>query len=115
MPTLNPLGDIARHGDPAIVDRSGTPDALPNGPHHFSRAAAVLFTGLAVVMALWILASTILMVLQGQVSIPINDDWDRFITYVANHYSIEWFFHPHVDHRLVAPKILFMIDDRVFY
>lgn len=70
---------------------------------------------LALALALWILGTTINIARSGWVTIPTADDWDRWLTYVTDHYSAYWFFRQHVDHRLVAPKILFAIDHLVFH
>ena len=74
-----------------------------------------LLVMVTVALALWILATTIIVSRAGWVAIPTADDWDRWRTLVTDHYSLTWFFLQHVDHRLVGPKILFAIDHLVFH
>jgi len=69
---------------------------------------------LAVSLAAWILVTTLQAVRIGWNPLPFSDDWDRWITYVQDHYSIGWFNREHVDHRLVAPKLLFAVDHLLF-
>ena len=90
---------------------------MPHSPLPRVRAfrPATLLTVLAVALALWILLSTINIVRFGWVAIPVGDDWDRWITYVTDHYSPSWFFREHVDHRLVVAKVLFAVDHLVFH
>ena len=66
-------------------------------------------------LALWIFLTTVNISRLGWVAIPTADDWDRWISYVRDHYSLWWFFQEHVDHRLAAPKVLFAIDHLVFH
>ena len=76
---------------------------------------ATLVTFLAVALAVWILLGTIKITLAGWVPAPMADDWDRWDTYVTDHYTSSWFFREHVDHRLVVPKVLFAIDHLEFH
>ncbi len=74
-----------------------------------------LFVLLAVAIALWIFVTTVNISRAGWIAIPAADDWERWTTYLSDHYSPGWFFREHVDHRLAAPKILFAIDHLVFH
>ena len=92
---------------------SAVPAASPNTTN--ASGLAKLFAVIAVAIALWILLSTIAISRSGWFAVPVFDDWDRWITAVASHYSLPWFFIEHVDHRLAAPKILFMVDHLAFH
>ena len=70
---------------------------------------------LGAALALWILGTTVEIARSGYAAIPTVDDWDRWITYLKDHYSPWWFFQQHFDHRLAAPKLLFAIDHLVFH
>ena len=69
----------------------------------------------AVALAIWIFITTIHLACAGWVVVPVADDWDRWLTYIQDGYSLKWFFLQHVDHRLAAPKVLFAIDHLVFH
>ena len=79
------------------------------------RALQTLFVFLAAALALWTFGTTVHIAQAGWVPIPIVDDWDRWIAYVQDHYTLKWFFEQHYDHRLVAPKLLFAIDHLLFH
>ncbi len=85
-------------------------------PSHTVKASglAILFAVLAVAIALWILMSSIVVAHAGWVTVPVFDDWDRWIDAFTSHYSPSWFFIENVDHRLAAPKVLFLIDHLLF-
>ena len=70
---------------------------------------------LAVALALWILATTLNIARVGWVAIPTVDDWDRWIDYLQDHYTLKFFFEQHYDHRLAVPKLLFAIDHLLFH
>ncbi len=112
MPPSNPPRDPAHASPtptPVVADTAGaTVVASADRP-------VVLLTALAVAISLWIFVSTLNVVRAGWIAIPILDDWDRWITYVSDHYNLNWFFREHVDHRLVMPKVLFAIDHLVFH
>jgi hypothetical protein len=72
-------------------------------------------TALAALLALWILVTTVNVARSGWTSVPIEDDWDRWITYLQAPHSLAWFFKQHLDHRLVVPKVLFEIDHFLFH
>lgn len=74
-----------------------------------------LLATLAVALALWIVGSTINIARDGWVPIPTVDDWDRWMAYLQDHYTLKWLFEQHYDHRLVAPKLLFVIDHLLFH
>ena len=73
-----------------------------------------LFTAIAVVLAAWVVATTINLARVGRAAIPQADDWDRWTTYFRDHYTWWWFWQQHVDHRLFAPRLLFAFDHLVF-
>ena len=79
------------------------------------RALQTLLVALAVALALWIVGTTIYIAHAGWVLIPTVDDWDRWMAYIQDHYTLKWFYEQHYDHRLVAPKLLFMIDHLLFH
>src|SRR5579864_5923036 len=81
-----------------------------------SRSYAIekLLAALAVVVAIWILLSSIQIARTGWIALPITDDWDRWITYVHDHYTPGWFWQQHVDHRLAVPRVLFAVDHLFF-
>src|SRR5580700_9324334 len=120
MPHSTPLRDrvpVVQSPDPRNAPMSSAPAAAsPNATPDTTNVSglAILFALLAVAIALWILLSTIVISHTGWVTVPVLDDWDRWITSIATHYSPSWFFIEHVDHRLAAPKILFMVDHLVF-
>lgn len=80
-----------------------------------SSCLELLLAALAAGLALWIFLTTVNISRSGWVAIPTLDDWDRWITYVRDHYTLWWFFQQHVDHRLVAPKLLFAVDHLAFH
>jgi hypothetical protein len=93
-------------------------DAAMSGPTAPAAPASmreILLVMLAVALALWILVGSIMVSRAGWVAIPVADDWDRWISYVTDHYTPSWFFREHVDHRLVVPKLLFALDHLVFH
>ena len=69
----------------------------------------------AAALSVWVLLTSIAISRAGWVTIPTADDWDRWITYVRDHYTLWWFFQQHVDHRLAAPKVLFAVDHLAFH
>lgn len=73
-----------------------------------------LFAALAALLAFWILITSIDIAREGWVPIPIVDMWDRWSTYFRDHYTWTWFWEQHIDHRLVAPKLLFAVDHLLF-
>jgi hypothetical protein len=73
-----------------------------------------LLIALAVVLSLWVLLTTINIAREGWAAIPRQDDWDRWYSYFHDHYRLWFFFQQHVDHRLAAPRVLFLIDHLVF-
>ena len=75
--------------------------------------AVFLLTALAILCAAWILLTTANMARLAWVPVPLIDDWDRWITYLTDS-RLEWFWHEHVDHRLVLPKVLFEVDHFLF-
>jgi hypothetical protein len=99
MPTFSSSADSS-----AVTLRDGTPASRP------ARILAVL----AILLTVWVLLSTFKVIRAGWVAIPVADDWDRWMTYVSDHYSLGWFFREHVDHRLVVAKVFFAIDHLAF-
>jgi hypothetical protein len=74
-----------------------------------------LFTALAIGLSLWTLATTVNFTRSAWTPIPTLDDWDRWLTYAADHLSWHWLFVQHADHRLILPKVLFETDHVLFH
>jgi hypothetical protein len=70
-------------------------------------------TGFA--LAIWIFATTVNIARTGWVPIPILDDWDRWVAFLTDHYTLEWFFQQHFDHRIASAKLLFVVDHVLFH
>ena len=96
-----------RHTPPALIGPGRGRVAL--------RAIEWISTLLSVALAAWVLFTTIGVARAGWTAIPIRDDWDRWTTYIQDHYSLAWFFREHIDHRLVVPKILLAVDHLAFH
>jgi hypothetical protein len=92
------------------------PAGLHQPPADAARSGALKYLVYATAaLALWIFISTVYIVGVGWVPIPVTDDWDRWITYVNFHYTPQWFFREHVDHRLAAPNVFFALDHLLFH
>jgi hypothetical protein len=98
----------------AILRNEGISKEMTPLPKLRSSTLASILTALAVALALWILVTTANIARTGWVPVPVGDDWDRWITYVSDPLPF-WYFREHVDHRLVAPKMLFEVDHFVFH
>ena len=46
---------------------------------------------------------------------PPSTIGNRWIDYLQYHYTLKWLFEQHYDHRLVAPKLLFVLDHLLFH
>ena len=66
-------------------------------------------------VALWIVATTLVVIRAGYVPLPAWDEWDLWSRYLVEHYSLRWFFEQHNEHRLVVPSLLFAIDRQLFH
>lgn len=79
----------------------------------YSRPEAALAAA-ATILAAWTVATTLAVVRAGYCPLPAWDEWDRWRTYLADHYSLRWFFLQHMEHRIAAPRVLFAIDHLLF-
>ncbi|MFZ0933865.1 MAG: hypothetical protein WB579_06250 [Bryobacteraceae bacterium] len=69
---------------------------------------------LAWVLAVWTLLTTIAATVAGYSALPYEDEWDTWLSYLRQGYSLPWFFALHNDHRIAAPRVLFAIDHLAF-
>ncbi len=72
-------------------------------------------TLVSVGIAIWIVATTVLLIRAGHQSLPFWDEWDRWITWLRDGYSLKWFFEQHNQHRIALPKVLFALDHLWFH
>lgn len=116
MPRLKKTGGGARTADAAKLPGGAgadPPDAEDIAPARRPRLEWALVAA-ASGLALWIVASTMAVIRAGYNPLPAWDEWDRWSTYLTDHYSLFWFFRQHTEHRLAVPKVLFAIDHLVF-
>jgi hypothetical protein len=66
-------------------------------------------------LALWTVVTTVNIIRSGWNAVPVVDDWDRWLTYLNRKSIAGWLFAQHYDHRLAAPKLLFMLDAWAFH
>src|SRR5262249_39400811 len=101
----------AATGRPPHLDRSVELDARRRGlskadpgPNEVRIArAAQIFTA---AVALWVVASTLVIVRAGYSALPFWDEWDRWQRYLLYGYSSPFFFEQHNEHRIAAPALL---------
>jgi hypothetical protein len=78
-------------------------------------ALEMILTMLAIAIAVWIIGTTVNIVRCGWVAIPVVDDWDRWVSYITRNSTAQWLFEQYADHRLAAPRLLFIADELAFH
>jgi hypothetical protein len=79
----------------------------------YSPPLSAAFSVLALIGGLYIVATTVLMVMDGWSALPFSDQWDELILDPGG-LSLRWLFAQHNEHRILFPKLLFAIDAFAF-
>ena len=66
-------------------------------------------------LALWTILSTLAAVFTTHCDLLYSDEWDTWMTWLKQGYSLGWFFSEHNDHRIVAARVLFAIGNWAFH
>lgn len=80
-----------------------------------NRVTSRVFHWLAVLAALWFLASTIYGAWLNYSPVPLSDSWEGIVDFYLRSLTDPWaWWHQHYDHRIFFSKIFFWLDMRYF-
>lgn len=77
------------------------------------RSASVQITGrllaaMALTVGVYVTATTVWMVWQGTLTLPIADQWDEMVA--DRHVTLGWLFSQTNEHRMVLPRLIYVAD-----
>src|SRR5581483_11716502 len=82
----------------------------PKGPApRFSLAGP-----LAWFAATWTVVTTVACVIAASCDLPYADEWDLWMSWLRQGYSLGWFFGLHNDHRIATTRLVFAVSHELF-
>jgi hypothetical protein len=76
------------------------------------RTAERLLALASIIIGVYVLATTLAMVIQCWLPVPVEDQWDELVS--GQHLTWSWLFSQHNEHRILFPRIVFIIDRVLF-